>query len=147
MFLIDSMMVGSMRWILSTLAQAAMAEMDDDTPLREALIEAAEQLELGEISEEEFAEVEESVLAGIREIRARREGASAAPISLVSSLEESEETLEVEASITGDFHEPPQAPAHAPPRLALPRPAPPRLVRPRRREKPRKRTTAKGRRA
>ena len=119
MFLLDSMMVSGMRWVLSTLAQAAMAEMDDDTPLREALIEAAERLELGEISEEEFAEVEESVLAGIREIRARREGASAAPISLVAALQEdSGESVAVEASLTGDFHEAPPPPAHSAARLA-----------------------------
>ena len=137
MFLIDAMMVSSMRWILSALAQAAMAEMDDDTPLREALIEAAERLELGEISEEEFAQVEESVLAGIRAIRARREGAGPAPISLVASLQaDSCESLEVEASITGDFHEAPPPPVHSPARGA----------RTRRRTSSRKRV-AQGRRA
>ena len=138
MFLIDSMMVSGMRWVLSTLAHAAMAEMDDDTGLREALIEAAERLELGEISEEEFAEVEDSVLAGIREIRARREGASTGPISLVeSSLEAAGESVEVQASITGDFHEPPPPPAHSSARVA----------RPRRRGTARRRAPAGGRRA
>ena len=138
MFLIDSMMASGMRWVLSTLAHAAMAEMDDDTGLREALIEAAERLELGEISEEEFAQVEEEVLAGIREIRARREGASAAPISLVAAVQEdSGESVEVQASITGDFHEPPPPAAHSPARGA----------RPGRRGTARRRAPAQGRRA
>ena len=139
MLLFDSMMVSGLRWVLSTLAQAAMAERDDDTPLREALIEAGERLELGEISEEEYAQVEERVLAGIREIRARREGAAAAPISLVESLQEdSGESLEVQASITGDFHEPPPPPPARPPA---------RVVRPRRRGAARRRAPAAGRRA
>ena len=139
MLLFDSMMVSGLRWVLSTLAQAAMAERDDDTPLREALIEAGERLELGEISEEEYAQVEERVLAGIREIRARREGAATAPISLVESLQEdSGESLEVQASITGDFHEPPPPPPARPPA---------RVVRPRRRGAARRRAPVAGRRA
>ena len=138
MLLFDTMMVSGLRWVLSTLAQAALAEMDDDTGLREALVEAAERLALGEISEEEFAQVEEDVLAGIRAIRARREGASAAPISLVASLQEDPgESLEVQACITGDFHEPSPPPAHPPARVA----------RPRRRGAVRRRAPAAGRRA
>ena len=139
MLLFDSMMASGVRWILSTLAQAAMAERDDDTPLREALIEAGERLELGEISKEEYAQVEERVLAGIREIRARREGAATAPISLLESLQEdSGESLEVQASITGDFHEPPPPPPARPPA---------RVARPRRRVAARRRAPAAGRRA
>ena len=75
MFILDSMLVGSLRFVLDKIAGAAEAELEDDTSLRERLLEAQMQLELGEISEREFAEVERDVLARIREIKGSRPGA------------------------------------------------------------------------
>jgi len=48
---------------------AVEAEMHDDTALRQQLLEAQMQLELGEISDQEFAETERDILARIREIK------------------------------------------------------------------------------
>jgi len=75
MFILDSLLVGSLRFVLDKIVAAAEAELDDDSSLRERLLEAQMQLELGEISESAFAEIERDVLARIREIRRSRPGA------------------------------------------------------------------------
>lgn len=61
--------------MLDKVVAAAEAEMNDDTALRDQLLEAQMRLELGEISEEEFAEIEKDVLAAIREIKRPQRGA------------------------------------------------------------------------
>jgi gas vesicle protein GvpG len=75
MFILDSLLVGSLRFVLDKIVAAAEAEAGDDTTLREQLLEAQMQLELGEISDSEFAEIERDVLARIREIKGSRPGA------------------------------------------------------------------------
>jgi hypothetical protein len=75
MFILDSLLVGSLRFVLDKIVAAAEAELDDDSSLRERLLEAQMQLELGEISESAFAEIERDVLARIREIKRSRSGA------------------------------------------------------------------------
>ena len=77
MFILDSMIVGSLRFVLDKIAAAAEAEASDDTSLRERLLEAQMQLELGEISEDEFVAIERDVLSRIREIKGSRKGAVA----------------------------------------------------------------------
>jgi hypothetical protein len=74
-FILDSLLVGSLRFVLDKIVAAAEAELDDDSSLRERLLEAQMQLELGEISESAFAEIERDVLARIREIKRSRPGA------------------------------------------------------------------------
>ena len=69
MFILDSLLVGSLRFVLDKIVAAAEAESENDTSLRERLLEAQMQLELGEISDAEFAEIERDVLARIREIK------------------------------------------------------------------------------
>src|SRR4051812_3764690 len=75
MFILDSLLVGSLRFVLDKIVSAAEAEAEDDTSLRERLLEAQMQLELGELSDEEFADIERDVLARIREIKGARQGA------------------------------------------------------------------------
>ena len=74
MFILDSLLIGSIRFVLDKVVAAAEAEMQDDTALREQLLEAQMQLELGEISDEEFAGIERDILARIREIKGRQQG-------------------------------------------------------------------------
>jgi Gas vesicle protein G len=74
-FILDSLLVGSLRFVLDKIVAAAEAEAGDDTSLREQLLEAQMQFELGEISDAEFAEIERDVLARIREIKGSRPGA------------------------------------------------------------------------
>jgi hypothetical protein len=88
MFILDTLLIGSLRFVLDKVVAAAEAEMQDDTALREQLLEAQMQLELGELSEEEFAEIEQDVLARIRDIKGRQQGAiSMGPQDSVSGVE------------------------------------------------------------
>lgn len=75
MFILDSLLIGGLRFVLDKVVAAAEAEMNDDTALRDQLLEAQMRLELGEISEDEFAEIEKDVLAAIREIKRPQQGA------------------------------------------------------------------------
>jgi hypothetical protein len=98
-------------WVFRTVATAAEAEMNDDTALREQLLDAEMRRELGEITDEEFAEIEADLLARIREIKERREG-GAGPLTVGAQAIETtaDSTFQVEASVTGDFHDPGNAP-------------------------------------
>jgi hypothetical protein len=98
-------------WVLNTLTTAAEAEMNDDTVLREQLLDAEMRREMGEISDEEFDEIEADLLTRMREIKERREGGSG-PISMGAQPIETtaDSRFQVEASISGDFHEPAVAP-------------------------------------
>jgi len=68
-FILDSLLIGSLRFVLDKVLAAAEAEMQDDSALREQLLEAQMRLELGELTEEEFSETERDILARIREIK------------------------------------------------------------------------------
>jgi hypothetical protein len=70
--IIDTLLLGGLRFVLDKIAAAVDAEMNDDTALKEQLLEAQMRLELGEISEAEFAEVERALLDMIRAVRERR---------------------------------------------------------------------------
>jgi hypothetical protein len=76
MFLFDSLLVGGLRFVLDSLATAVDAELHDDSALRERLLEAELKLELGELSPEEFAEIEHEILLRLRELRNGEEGVS-----------------------------------------------------------------------
>jgi hypothetical protein len=78
MFILDSLLIGSLRFVLDKVVAAAESEMQDDSALREQLLEAQMRLELGEISDAEFAAIERDILVAIREIKGRQQG----PISL-----------------------------------------------------------------
>lgn len=112
MFLLDSLMINGISWTLKTVVTAAEAEMNDDTALREQLLAAEMQREMGEISDEEFREIERDLLARIREIKERREGGSG-PLEFGAGqpIESDEDSrFQIEATVSGDFHEPGQAP-------------------------------------
>jgi hypothetical protein len=74
-FILDSLLIGSLRFVLDKVIQAAETEAQDDSALRDQLLEAQMRLELGEISDEEFDEIERDILAAIREIRRPQQGA------------------------------------------------------------------------
>ena len=75
MFILDTLLIGSLRFVLDKVVQAAETEAQDDSALRDQLLEAQMQLELGEITDEEFSEIERDVLAAIREIKRPQQGA------------------------------------------------------------------------
>jgi gas vesicle protein GvpG len=74
MFILDSLLIGSIRFVLDKVAAAADSELNDDTALREQLLDAQMRVELGEMTEEEFAALETDILARIREIKERQRG-------------------------------------------------------------------------
>ena len=74
-------MISGIRWALQTTLTAAEAEMNDDTALREQLLAAQMRVELGEMTQQDFATFEADVLARLREIRDRRQGSEAAALS------------------------------------------------------------------
>ena len=111
MFILDSLMISGIRWALETALTAAEAEMNDDSVLREQLLEAEMRREMGEISDDEFAEIEAELLTRIREIKERREGGSGPLEFGAQPIEATEDsTFKVEASVSGDFHDPAASP-------------------------------------
>jgi hypothetical protein len=74
LFILDSLLIGSIRFVLGKVVAAAEAEMQDDSALREQLLEAQMRLEVGEITEKEFAVIERDVLLAIREIKGKQQG-------------------------------------------------------------------------
>jgi Gas vesicle protein G len=71
MFLLDSLLINGISFVLDKVATIADAEINDPERQRERLLEAQMKLETGEMTEEEFAEVESDVFQKIREIKAR----------------------------------------------------------------------------
>lgn len=110
MFLLDSLMISGLKWVMQTVVTSAEAEMSDDTALREQLLEAEMRREMGEISDDEFAEIEADLLGRIREIKERREGSG--PLAFGAEPVEKDEgsRFAVEASVSGDFYDPADAP-------------------------------------
>lgn len=99
MFILDSMIVGGLRFVFDKIAAAVDTELNDDTSLREQLLAAQMRLELGEMSHEEFDQRESDILARLREIRDRRQGAGAATLS------PKDDTITgIEVSFEGDEH-------------------------------------------
>jgi hypothetical protein len=105
MFILDSLMISGIRWVLETAVTAAEAEMNDDSVLREQLLEAEMRREMGEITDEEFREIEADLLARIREIKERRDGGGAIEMGAQPLETTGDSQLQVEASVAGDFHE------------------------------------------
>ena len=88
MFILDSLLIGSLRFVLDKIIAAAEAEASDDSSLREQLLEAQMRLELGEITDDEFAEIESNVIARMREIKGQQQGPiSMSPDDKISGVE------------------------------------------------------------
>ena len=102
MFIVDSLLVGGLRFVLDKIAAAVDTEMNDDSALREQLLAAQMRVELGEITADEFNRLEGDILARLREIRDRRQGADAgaATFSPKDYI-----VTGVEATIEGDEHD------------------------------------------
>jgi hypothetical protein len=87
MFILDSILIGSLRFVLDKIVAAAEAEANDDSVLREQLLEAQMRLELGEISDEEFREIETDVLERLRDMKGDRAGVTMTPGTRVTGVE------------------------------------------------------------
>ncbi len=71
MFLLDSLLINGISFVLDKVATIADAELNDPERQRERLLEAQMKLESGEMTDEEFATIEKDVFERIREIKAR----------------------------------------------------------------------------
>lgn len=81
MIILDSLLLGGLKFVLGKIAQAVDAEMTDADRLREELLAAQMRLELGEMTPEEFAALERDVLARLRELKRAQEEAAGEPRS------------------------------------------------------------------
>jgi hypothetical protein len=88
MILIDRLLASGIRFVFDKVARAAEAELDDTANLKEKLLDAQMRLELGELSDEEFADIEADVLARLRAAREEELGTSpAAPGVEITGVE------------------------------------------------------------
>ena len=99
MLIIDSLIISGIRFVLDKVAAAVDTELNDDTALRERLLEAQMRLELGEMTQKEFDDLEADIVARIREIKARQRGGESAAISPKDM-----KVTGIEASFEGDEH-------------------------------------------
>ena len=99
MFILDSMLIGGLRFVFDKIAAAVDTELNDDTALREQLLAAQMRMELGEMTQAEFDELEADILARLREIRDRRQGAGAATLSSTDYR-----ITGIDATFEGDEH-------------------------------------------
>ena len=80
MFLLDDILlfplkapVAGFQWIMKQIQTMADEELLNDQPWKERLIELQMMLEVGDLTEEEYAREEAQVFAALRDIRARKE--------------------------------------------------------------------------
>jgi Gas vesicle protein G len=97
--IIDSLIISGVRFVLDKVAAAVDTELNDDTVLRERLLEAQMRVELGEMSQAEFDEFEADVVARIRDIKERQRGGETAVISPKDM-----KVTGIEATFEGDEH-------------------------------------------
>lgn len=99
MLIIDSLIVSGVRFVLDKVAAAVDTELNDDTALRERLLEAQMRVELGEMTQAEFDTFEADVLERLREIRDRQRGGESGAISPKDM-----KVTGIEAMFEGDEH-------------------------------------------
>jgi hypothetical protein len=100
MIILDSLLIGGLRFVFDKIATAVDNEMNDEGSLKEELLAAQMRLELGEMGEEEFAGLERDILARLREVReaqrADGDAGGAGAVSLGSG------GFEIDVSFRGD---------------------------------------------
>src|SRR5437764_15157335 len=75
MFLIDDILlahVNGFKFIMKQIQQLADKELNDESVIKEQLLELQMRLELEEISEDDYAEAERELFARLRTIKARQ---------------------------------------------------------------------------
>jgi hypothetical protein len=107
--IVDDLLIGSFRFVLGKLAEAVDAELTDDKVYREELLAAQMRLELGEITGEQFAEIERDMLARIREVKERQ--GVAAPAAGTYRIEGAEVSVGFESEPQASRGDEPAAPA------------------------------------
>ncbi len=106
MFLIDDLLlapVNGFKFILGQIQKMADQELNDDSVIKEQLLELQMRYELEEVSEEEFAAREAELFARLRVIRQRQLGLMQ---EAVHTKDSSSFVIEVGGDDQGGFGEP-----------------------------------------
>ena len=74
MFILDSLFVGGLRFVMEKIADVADREMNDPERWRGMLLEAQLAYENGEITAEDMAQREREILARLRELHPESSG-------------------------------------------------------------------------
>jgi len=98
-FILDTVLIGGLRFVFDKIAAAVDTELNDDTALREQLLAAQMRVELGELSQSDFEIFEADIVARLREIRDRRQGSDAATLAPSDY-----KITGIEATFEGDEH-------------------------------------------
>jgi len=84
--------VAGIRWSLGQVQNVVEEELTDDAPVKQQLMELQMQLELGDITDDEYVEREAALMARLREVRAWRErlgkGTSGGPVRVAKDSDE-----------------------------------------------------------
>ena len=100
MFIIDDLLmvpVNGFKFILGQIQKMADQELNDDTVIKEQLLELQMRKELDEISDEEFAEREAELFARLRAIRQRQ-------LDLMHEVVHTKDTSSFVIEVGGDEH-------------------------------------------
>ena len=77
MFILDTVLIGGLRFVFDKIATAVDTELNDDTHLREQLLAAQMRLELDEITQAEYDALETDFHDRLRAIREQQLGTAA----------------------------------------------------------------------
>jgi hypothetical protein len=99
---IDRLLVGSLKFVLGKIVDAANAERSDEGALREELLAAQMRHELGEIDDAELDSLERAILAQLREIKAARGEVTTPGTGTGTGIRDSYRVVGIEASALGD---------------------------------------------
>ena len=105
MFLIDDILlapVNGFKFIMRQIQQLADRELNDESVIKEQLLELQVRLELEEISEEDYAEAERELFTRLRAIKQRQLEA----LGQVHTAESSSMVVEAGGGDEADFYEP-----------------------------------------
>lgn len=100
MFILDSLLIGGLRFVFDKIATIADTELNDPSKLQERLLATEMQLELGEITQEEFDAIEADILVRLREIRERQMAGEPGGVA-----GQDYKVTGIEASFEGDEHQ------------------------------------------
>ena len=98
MIILDRLILGGLSFVFDKIASAADAERDDAGSIKEEILALQMQLELGEISDEDFVALERDLLDRLRALRQER---PAGAVSLDRGGFEVDVTFEGDESIPG----------------------------------------------
>jgi Gas vesicle protein G len=105
MFIIDDLLlapISGFRFILNQIQKIADQELNDESVIKEQLLELQMRLELGEISDEDYGAAEAELFARLRDIKARQLEA----LSQIHTSKSTSMVIETGGDEDGGFWEP-----------------------------------------